>query len=519
MTMNEAQLATLSQYSLYFRGNQTTHGRFIPPNGRTEEGKKVEGDSFTIKEPVTTEKYRDHLMGKTGLGVVPIDNNNNVRFCVIDVDDYKIDVAVYLRVIEEFKLPFCVFKSKSGGIHMYTFFSEDVKASDAIDMMRVWLSIFGLPAKTEIFPKQRVLKNGEGGNWINLPYFGKTRQMLDSTGKGISLQEALLKIQTKLVNKAEFNLILNNLPISDGPPCLQSLYMKNDPLLAELYLFNLAVYYKAKFPDTWQAEIAAANDRMDDPLPDKRVDVQVINAHDKNDYFYKCKEEPICSRCNEEICRRREFGKAGDQISNLSFEQLTQVLTDPPHYKWVINGKDMLFYSESELRNQDRFGDLCIRNLHICPNRLKAFKWNAILNKALTGIETEEVDSMNDVSPGAILGSYVHEFLTRRRGTVRRERMMEDDRLVFFDEKKGWFYFRKNGIMRFLTAKNFRHFQGSEIFNRLRDMGAKDTNMTMSGGKKMRAWKIPLEAVEKLGEDFGDIETVTDFSQYKEETF
>ncbi len=67
-------------------------------------------------------------------------------------------------------------ESKSGGLHVYVFTKEKVPASLIREFLSNLLFLFGLPSKTEIFPKQTTLgknQNGErtSGSFINLPYF------------------------------------------------------------------------------------------------------------------------------------------------------------------------------------------------------------------------------------------------------------------------------------------------------------------------------------------------------------
>lgn len=519
--MGQIALSELSQYSQYFVGNTAVHGKFIPPRESTEQGEKVKGGSFTVTEEVRQVHYQDHLEGKEGLGLVPIDSNNNVRFSVIDVDEYKeLPFMMYQSIINEFELPFCLFKSKSGGLHIYVFFTEDVKASNVVDIMKGWIGLFGLPEKTELFPKQKRLRSGGSGNWINLPYFGDTRKMLNSEGKEVGLREALTIIKSNALNLEQLKLVSDGMPLADGPPCLQSIYIRNDPLMAEMYLFNLAVYLKGAKPNTWEEEIFQANLRLDEPLPERRVEGQVISAHGKNTYSYKCNEEPICSRCNKVICESRAFGKGGSEISNFSFEQLSQILSDPPHYKWTVNGADMLFYTEQELRNQERFADYCMRYLHIVPNRLKPVRWNAILAKAFSDLEQIKMDIKDDMSPGAILGDYFYEFVCER-SLAKNKMQLKNMGRVYFDEDKATYYFKKADLTHFIVhVKNFRYFGLTEIQDKITKFGAGPDRLYINkNAGSARVWSITKENMNKLSEGSGTYETEIDYSQYREEQF
>jgi hypothetical protein len=499
-------LTDVSTFSMFFKGNEGPYGQYVPPTGQTKSGEKQKGTSWTeTSKRVTTDLYRKHLQGEQGLGIVPIDENNNVRFCVIDIDVYPLNVKKYQSTINEYELPFLIFRSKSGGAHLYLFFKEDVKAEKLIPLMQQWRQLLGLPENTELFPKQARLRTSGSGNWINLPYFGSSRRMIDSNFNEVSLQEALMKIESSRVTLDELKLIFDGMPIHDGPPCLQSYYVMNDPGAYEMYLFNLAIYLRACRPNDWQEFVHKANDRLQDGLTQDRIDREVITAHERKTYSYRCTDEPICSRCDKLNCEGRKYGKGGDEISNFTFEELTQVLSDPPHYKWIVNGATMTFFSEQELRNQFKFSDYCMRNLHKVPNQVKPSKWVAILNKAFADISVEKMSLQDDISPGAMLAEYVYEFLFERARAKTRMQVSQLGR-VYEDDSKQKLYFRKNELIKFITVtKNFRYFGTTEVQSRLKDWGAEAGNLYIS--KKinaLRVWVISTPNAKKLGDNAYD---------------
>lgn len=512
----ELSINDSDKYKAYFTGNKDAYGQHTPA-GKAKKGEKQKGKSWTENKQLMPSNYQKHLQGEVGLGIIPIDSNNNVRFCVIDIDIYPVNFKRYQAIINEFELPFLIFKSKSEGAHIYVFFKEDVKADKAVTAMKKWVSVFGLPESIEVFPKQRRLRTPGAGNWINLPYFGNTRKQLNDAGEEISLSESLVKIAINQVTFEELDAIYNGLPIHDGPPCLQSLYITNDPSMYELYLFNLAVYLKSKSPNNWQEYLLKANERLEDSLDEERVETQVVGAHEKKTYSYRCTEEPICSRCNRNLCETRKHGKGGDEISDFTFEELTQVLSDPPYYKWVVNGVTMTFFSEQELRNQDKFADYSMRSLHKVPNRIKNIKWIAILNKAFTEIVVEKIDQKDDISTGAILTEHVYEFLFERVRAKTREQLAQLGR-VFYNENNESLYFKRSELIKYITVTcNYKFFGPAEIQSRLKKHGAMPSTLHIN--KKIgsiRAWCISEQGAKKLGDSF-EIEQELNFEQFIED--
>ena len=507
----------VSTFSEFFTGNTNTYGKYIPPK-EDNKNEKQKGECSTIKGRVTVNLYKNHLEGEVGLGIIPIDENNNVRFTVIDIDMYPSNPFKYQKVINEYNLPIVMFKSKSGGLHLYTFFSEDVKARKAIILMRRVIVLFGLDTKTEIFPKQTTLQKGSG-NWINLPYFGDTRKMLNERCEEVSLVKALDYITNKRINFESCTEIYDSLPLNDGPPCLQSFYVCNNTPMREMYLFNLAIYYKSKNEDNWGEKIRDANERLLEPITDRRLESQVIAANEKNSYTYKCREEPICQRCNKALCKLRKYGKEGDEVSSLTFEKLTQVLSDPPYYIWKINGVDMTFYSEEELRKQDKFANYCMRFLHLVPNRVKDVKWNSILNDAFKDIEQKKIDIKDDISPGAILADYFYEFIKNRTMALNKNQFLTMGR-VLYEPQKDTYYFKKQDFLLFLRRENFRYFGPTEIQKRVQTYGAAPDRIYIDKKhNSVRCWSIPNALLEVIGDTVDEEPEEINFEKYKEESF
>ena len=211
----------------YFSGNKSAYGLFRQPS-EAPDGQKVEGICTTEYGNVSEELYLAHLNGKTSIGIIPIAEDNTVNFVAIDVDDYT-NTKVFLLSIYEYDLPIVPFRSKSGGLHLYIFFSTPVKASEGIEVAQKYRKLLGLPPKTEIFPKQAALKKGGAGSWINLPYFNKdatNRYMLNEDGEEVSFGEAMLHIKQKRLTLATITSLYDDLPLADAPPCLQTLYLR-----------------------------------------------------------------------------------------------------------------------------------------------------------------------------------------------------------------------------------------------------------------------------------------------------
>ena len=140
---------------------------------------------------VTPALYEAHLAGKgEGLGVFPLLDEAVVNFAVIDLDEPDFRAARDMQDL----LPGVTWleESRSGNAHVWAFFTEPCEAWVARGLMREATVAIDKP-RVEVFPKQDRLMEGMVGNYINLPYFGNTRPMLDAASSTEFVERALLR--------------------------------------------------------------------------------------------------------------------------------------------------------------------------------------------------------------------------------------------------------------------------------------------------------------------------------------
>jgi hypothetical protein len=92
-------LELAQQFSEIFEGSKRAHGIFnIDENSN---GQKQQGVARTIKTVgATLQNWQDHLEGTAGLGIIPINEDNLVRWGVIDIDTYSLDLPELVKLIE-----------------------------------------------------------------------------------------------------------------------------------------------------------------------------------------------------------------------------------------------------------------------------------------------------------------------------------------------------------------------------------------------------------------------------------
>ncbi len=135
------------------------------------------GDGPVERRPLTPAAYMAHLAGEPpGLGVFPMRDDNKVLFAAIDLDEPNFELARTMQKLIPGQS--WVERSRSGNAHVWVFFEKPCPAWAARTILRGATESVGRP-DVEIFPKQDGLRKGGIGNYINLPYHGDERPILD----------------------------------------------------------------------------------------------------------------------------------------------------------------------------------------------------------------------------------------------------------------------------------------------------------------------------------------------------
>lgn len=381
----EITLDQLMAFRSLFSGNDTFYG-CTELLGTSRKDGKQEVNCYTKTAPLLRDNYEQHLLGKVGLGVCPVKSDGTVSFGAIDVDCYDGTVLALAEKITALQLPLCPCLSKSGGLHLFAFFGPRTTAKAAVEILTRVRSLLGLPAKTEIFPKQTTLSGK--GNWINLPYFDVehgNRCLLLQGARVRTLSQALDRFTRSVLSIKEWEAALDALPLSDAPPCLQSLYCAPDTTNRNTYLFNLATYYKAK-GENWQEAVLAANDRLSSPLTEREIQATIFNSHNQGSYAYQCGQAPLCDRCDKKVCVKRDYGISSKDLPDIDYGQMFMVESYPPRYYWNINGQTFNFANAGSLRKYAVFQEQCADQLGFFPHTMNQEKWIDILNLALRNV-------------------------------------------------------------------------------------------------------------------------------------
>ena len=445
--------------SLYdiFEGSRRAHGVFnVNQNGT---GLKQQGVAKTIKTAgPTADHWLAHLEGKSGLGIIPINEENQVRWGAIDIDTYSLDIPELVKKIESFKLPLVVCRSKSGGAHVFCFVESFIPAGDMQDKLRELAAGLGYGG-VEIFPKQRevLVDRGDIGSWLNMPYFegeDSVRYGHNPNGVALTPEQFVGFVRGQTITHE----VLLTLSVPEG------------------------VYLKQAAPEKWENQIEEYNRKyVSPPLPAQEV-LTLISTLKKKEYNYKCSDEPIRSFCDVQKCRTCKFG-VGKGNTTPSFSSLSKLDAKPPLWFLSIDDKRLELTTE-ELQNQTKFQRVCMETLNLMPPKTNEREWQIQIQSLMdSGMEIIEVTS--DVSTEGQFLELLESFTTDLAQASTREEVL----LGKPYSEGGFTYFRIKDFREFLVKHRFTELETNRIASKLRDMKAK-TKFWNLKGRGTNVWCI-----------------------------
>lgn len=496
----------LDFYTL-FKGNESAYG--VTKVGDMVNG-KAEAQSFLKHEEITPAVIQRHLQGEESIGIAPIKSSGTCSFGAIDIDNYKYDLLDIVKAIEDFNLPLVPCWSKSKKLHLYIFFEDEAPADEVIKLLQWYVRAFALDKKTEVFPKQsKTNSTNTFYSWINIPYFNAEdetnhRKIVKGDGTLItSLPEALSYIKTKWFTLKDHKAFIDDFEYKDAPPCILSGLLLRDigPGQRNNWLFSVGVYFKLKDENCdLRTLLTDVNHSLHNPIPDAELEATIIKGFNRKTYFYMCAS---LDRCDKAICRQKEFGIESNQSTGLEFGELTQYMTDPPYYEWIVNGQKLTFFNEQEILGQMKFRALCMRQLHIVPRHVKDDRWSSILTKACENIKVvDQVVTSGDFTAGSTFFDLTCRFFTTKRMADNVTQISLGR--VYKDEARKEYVFTAKSFMDFLISKNdFKSYQPVEVRIRLQQLGAyKESNLW-----RIPVSSIPQDVVQKPEINFKDVES------------
>lgn len=498
------------EFGRIFAGNKRGHGEYTV---KFQKGSKAAGHAKTVATPPDDMLWQKHLDGELGLGVIPITEQNTCSWGAVDIDEY--DGLNLEDWSMKLPAPLILCRSKSGGAHIYLFAQSPVSAA----LMRKKLAMIARAvghANAEIFPKQEQLNDGDIGNWINMPYFANeatTRYALKG-GVALSAEEFVSLVGENALNMQQLvSLEINSIfeigddpEFADAPPCLQYLTKHGFPTGSRnAALFSMGVFARMKFADGWEDKVFEYNQRFMGPGTYSEV-AGIIRSLNRKSYVYKCKDQPLLSVCDKEVCAECLYGIQPSKDEERSkrkniLEEVDRPVKcyqppkgskDEPYWVFNINGED-LDVTIDMIRSQAVFAREFLRQFHRVILPVKEYKWVKEMNEILCEALVKEMAP--DAGPEGQMWIHLEDFCTgRAKAKVKEELLLgkpwhEDDRT----------YFRSGDFMKYLDQQRYRSFKENDIWVILKRRGAKHHRFNLKG-KHVACWSIP--AFEEQTEGF-----------------
>jgi hypothetical protein len=483
-----------SAFSTLFEGFTQAYGVYIVKKSDGATG-KIKGQAASLVGAVTNDLWSDHLNGKQGLGIIPINESNLCRFGAIDVDDYKTDPASLQNKVKKLGLPLVVCRTKSGGSHLYCFTTDFIPAALMQARLATFASALGV-GNSEIFPKQSELlvERGDAGNWINMPYFGGNntdRYAFNRNGMPIKDVADFISYAGEMMvdpeTLAEFTVVMQEPLGPDAPPCLNCLCSTGFPDgTRNTGLMHLGVFAILRNKDNWERDLDEFNSKyMDPPLGAQEV-LGVVKSLKKKSYNYLCKHQPMASFCNRNKCRTVKYG-IGPSTGMPAMGTLTKFDTTPPIWFVDVEGGGRIELTTEDLQQPMRFQKACMDQLNIMPPVLKRETWSELVGAMLDSVNVVRVP--NEVTPVGMFHDYLEEFLNVKSNESYDSRDVLLLGRVWINED--CYYFRIKDLMDFLVVKRFTEFKQHKIALFLKELRAEHVFFNISG-KGVNCFKLPV---------------------------
>tara|TARA_R100000781_G_scaffold3323_1_gene4781 strand:- start:72 stop:1610 length:1539 start_codon:yes stop_codon:yes gene_type:complete len=498
-----------------FSGLSIAYGKFIPED-KNDAG-KLQGKNQIIREPngLPEKLWEDHLNGVASLGIIPINENNECRWGCIDIDKYNgFNHLQLIKKIREHGLPLIVFKSKSGGAHVFMFFTVPVKASLVQSRLKEFASFLGC-AGSEIFPKQvkLLLDKGQTGNYLNLPYFdadNTERHALDDDGKPCSLEQFYTMHSIYAQPNAEKEFLKLEDYFTDGPPCLNTLYHNGVPEGGrDETITNVAVFFKKSGRTEFLSDLLNVNNKMCDPPLSQNQVQKIEQSVSKKEYDYACNKEPLCSNCNRRECFKRKFGK-GETDLEVAPIGLEKYGSEPPLWFLSLDGITRPLELETEdLQNQIRFQRRCMEQINVMPKIIPAPRWTEKIGAILTSATQTPIKG---ISNSEQFIEYLKEWCTNKGAAETKEEIALGkpwlNREANKDRKH---HFLLKDLQDFLQKKKFTVFHRNKMVRIIQEdlKGVKDSlRIDKPGGSvSIKVWTVPefIDEMEDVQTDTPDM--------------
>ena len=507
-------LQIAEKFYTIFKGMENAHGTYNLANATGKDNGKILGAAAVIHEPPTPTTWMYHLLGQQGLGIGPLDNESMCGWGAIDIDKYDLKHQELLDKIKTKKLPLLCARTKSGGAHLYSFFTERLDAQFVKEKMTAMAILLGYAfiddKPIEVFPKQiKVLTDrGDTSNWLNMPYLGaydengvltgsENRYFFNpETGTPWTANEFLENVDKYRVNDIELRQIevkaeLNDPYLVDAPPCLQQI-LAAGPIeegYRNMMMYNLAVLankISGDNPAVRNQIIEDFNRKYCVPMLGASEIVKIQETIAKHpEYQFQCKDPKLKSYCNVPLCKNQRHGLSS-AITMPILSDAVKIVSDPCVYFLTVDDT-RIELTVDEIYDQNKFAKKCIDAVNVMPPKLKHEEWRQMINNLLS--TRREIVAPENVSRFGKFREILDDFAKAINPQFDKDDIARD--LPYYDKEKGELWFRMKALESYLTQQRLQYTR-SDLFVKLSAMKGKGKQVKIAG-KNYHIWCVPMD--------------------------
>ena len=448
-----------------FRGDDSRYLKSSLTGEDDERGKK-QANYITVHEPVTEDIWKQHLEGTLRLGLKP-EVEDQCKWGCIDVDpnNYKdYSEKKYVEIIKKYNLPFVPVKSKSGGLHIFIFFTELASVSKVVEKLS--------EINTQYFLAQEVFPCNKA---VNMPYHNMNATMefaFDQNNNPLMVGSFIKMAQEKQIKPSDFFKFKVQEYEAEGewkhyPPCVQKLIQEGwSGNNRNNFLFNVLVLEMKKNSTlTVQQLEETAQERnvqiFTTPLGKNEVSQLAKSVH-KGGYEFQCppKHPEYSPICNKELCKTRRLG-IGDAVPEIIefFDNINYIQdTKNIWYEFDYKGQRISVTPE-DMKDEKNFRVKLLRHRVYwltLPKPRKGPSPFELLMKTIVDKAVESTDHQYKDTVEEERYSVLKDFFESHIEQDKFEKLK--DGYVVLDSKTNICYFKKLTLDRFLKKNAARTF-------------------------------------------------------------
>jgi hypothetical protein len=289
------------------------------------------------------------------------------------------------------------------------------------------------------------------------------------TGEEFTFEQYIRVVEANRKTEKELKEFVNSLTSSelsggpeefkDGPPCLQQLSKDKLEDGRDRFLYNYMVFAKKKYPDDWEEKVRYASReyfKNDGKWDDKKVE-QKIKSWNQTESGYTCQDGVITAKCMEDVCYKRKYGKATDNVVEWpTFSSLTKINFDEPEFELTVLHRDRSGDEKSEQMSfkkgdaflvQTDFRKQVATQLGIFLPKIKDKDYSLIMKVLFDGIESQKppAGTTNKEKLFRYIKEYIHQVpATSHASFASGATFLKDDKAYFVYEKFHDFLRRKD---------------------------------------------------------------------------